>query len=165
MAHKREEVQLKREECELDERQLDIKERQFGLTQKVDEHGLRMKREDAELDDRSAKRRRFEANTDEGITISAILSELGKHVHDPQGFRKKAEEIGVRLKVFEEFREVMIPGSRGPRRYQNDAAARIGEAIKKWVSDAQPAADAGIKKYFTAQQRQAPPTEAQDLYD
>lgn len=141
------------------------KQKRFELTQKEDEHGLRMRREDAELDDRSAKRRRFEAKTDEGVTISAILADMGKGVEDPQAFMKRAEEIGVRLKAFKQFADALIPGTRGPRRYQNDAAERVGEAIKRWVAAAQSAADSGIKKYFTAQQAPAAPGADADLYD
>ena len=162
---KRDEVALKREECDLEDRQLGTKRKRFELTQQEDEHGLRMKREGAELDDRSAKRRRFDKETDDGITISAILAELAKSAGNGQAFIKKAEELGVRLRAFNEFTESLIPGTRSPRRYRSDAAQQIGEAIKKWVAAAQPAANSGIKKYFAQQQQAAAPVADADLYD
>lgn len=159
------EIAIKREECDLEDRQLGTKRKRFELTQQEDEHGLRMKREGAELDDRSAKRRRFDKETDDGITISAILAELAKSAGNGQAFIKKAEELGVRLRAFNEFTESLIPGTRSPRRYRSDAAQQIGEAIKKWVAAAQPAANSGIKKYFAQQQQAAAPVADADLYD
>ena len=53
---------------ELKGKEMLLNEQQFGLKQKQDEHGLRMDRERAELEDRSAKRQRYDASTNDGIT-------------------------------------------------------------------------------------------------
>ena len=86
-----------------------------------------------------------------------------KNSPNPAAFMKQAEDLGVRLKVYHESANALIPGSRGPRRYSDNAANSIAIAIKKWVAEAKPGADAGIKKYFTAQPQ--PADIAPDLYD
>lgn len=151
------EMEMKERECALDERQLVTKRKRFELTQEEDQHAAT-----ANL----AKQSRYEATTRDGVTITAILAELSKSVRNSQHFIKKAEELGVRLRAYNSFPEALVPGSRAPRRYRNDAAQDIGEAIKRWVADAQPGATDGIRKYFTAQQAAAPQTPADpDLYD
>lgn len=148
------EMEMKERECALDERQLVTKRKRFELTQEEDQHAA------------TAKQSRYEATTRDGVTITAILAELGKSVRNSQHFIKKAEELGVRLRAYNSFPEALVPGSRAPRRYRNDAAQDIGDAIKRWVADAQPGATDGIRKYFTAQQAAAPETTADpDLYD
>ncbi len=167
MRMKREELQINKEalvvketDVGLDERQLGAKEKRFELVQREDEHSLRMDRERAELTDRSSKRRRFDAATDEGITITSILAKMGEAAKDPKAFIKQAEDLGVRLRAYQEFQDDLIPGSRSPRRYNEDAGGAIAAAIARWVAAVQPKPDAGIKKYFGA----AAPTAGDDLY-
>ena len=147
-------LEMKERECALDERQLATKRKRFELTQEEDQHAA------------AAKQSRYEASSGDGVTITAILAELGKSVRNSQRFIKQAEELGVRLRAYNSFPEALVPGSRAPRRYRSDAAQDIGEAIKRWVADARPGDTDGIKKYFTAQQAAAPETPADpDLYD
>ena len=68
------ETQLKQKDVHLHKEQLEIDNQRFGLRQKKDEHSLRMDRERAELEDRSAKRRRFNASTDDGISFRSLLA-------------------------------------------------------------------------------------------
>ncbi|DBA85641.1 TPA: hypothetical protein ACH3X1_005216 [Trebouxia sp. C0004] len=68
----------------------------FGLKQKEDEHSLRMDRERAELEDRSAKRRRFDASTDDGITFRSLLAKAAEGVSDAKGIEEKARQIEPR---------------------------------------------------------------------
>lgn len=144
---------LKTKECELDERQLDTKRKRFELTKEEEEHG-------------AAKRGRYDRATEDGVTITAILGELGKSMRNSRAFIKQAEELGVRLKAYNSFGDALVPGSRSPRRYRNDAAQDIGEAIKRWVAAAQPGATDGIRKYFAIHQPAATATaDDADLYD
>ena len=82
---KEKEMSLKAKDVQLNREQLDIDGQRFGLKQKEDEHGLRMDRERAELEDRSAKRQRFNANT-EGITFRSLLAKAAEGSMDAKGF-------------------------------------------------------------------------------
>ena len=62
---------------ELKGKEFGLSELHFGLKQKQDEHALRMDRERAELEDRSAKRQRFNAETD-GITFRSLLAKAAE---------------------------------------------------------------------------------------
>ena len=62
---------------ELKGKEFGLSELQFGLKQKQDEHGLRMDRKRAELEDRSAKRQRFNAETN-GITCRSLLAKAAE---------------------------------------------------------------------------------------
>ena len=116
--------------------------------------------------DKEAKRIHYNAKTGEGITISTILTELGKGATDPKSSTKQAEGLQVHLKALQQVARELILGAPIPRRYREDAADGIKAAIKKWVADAQPMADCGIN-YFMASAAAAldetrPTT---DLYD
>ncbi|DBA97007.1 TPA: hypothetical protein ACH3X1_015290 [Trebouxia sp. C0004] len=74
MQLREQETQLKQKDFLLNIEQLEIDNQRFGLRQKEDEHALRMDRERAELEDRSAKRRRFNGITDDGITFRGLLA-------------------------------------------------------------------------------------------
>lgn len=64
------ETELKQKDVGLKKEQLKIDNQRLGLKQKEEEHSLRMDRERADLEDRSAKRRRFDRDTDKGITFN-----------------------------------------------------------------------------------------------
>lgn len=161
---KQQEVGLKQQDCVLDERQLGTKQKRFELTQKEDEHSIRMKRDHGDLDDRSAKRRRYDSDTENGVTITGIVKDMAASAKDPRAFLDTANRIGVYFKVWEKFARDLIPGSYKPRVYKADAADTISATIAQWVADAQPKEQAGIKKYFQAAQQAAEIPET-DLYD
>ncbi|KAL8894682.1 MAG: hypothetical protein Q9207_008442, partial [Kuettlingeria erythrocarpa] len=71
-------IQPRGQEMLLKEKDFDKDSKRFGLKQKEDEHSLRMGRKRAELEDRSAKRRRFNASTDNGITFRSLLAEAAE---------------------------------------------------------------------------------------
>ncbi|KAL3157824.1 hypothetical protein ABBQ32_012246 [Trebouxia sp. C0010 RCD-2024] len=73
-------IELKGREMVLKEKDFDIDSKLFGLKQK--EHFLRMDRETAELEDPSAKRRRFNPNSDDGITFRSLLAKAAQGVRD-----------------------------------------------------------------------------------
>ena len=83
-------MELRGEEMVLKEKDFDIDSKRFGLRQQEDEHSLRMDRERAELEDRSAKRRRFDSSTDDGITFRSLLAKAAEGVSDARGFEEKA---------------------------------------------------------------------------
>ena len=70
---KGQEIHLKHKDVHLNKEQLEIDSNRFGLKQKEDEHPMRVDGDRAELEDRSAKRRRFNSSTDDGITSEACL--------------------------------------------------------------------------------------------
>ncbi|KAK9831163.1 hypothetical protein WJX74_005710 [Apatococcus lobatus] len=152
----REGVTIKREDVELDERQLGVKEKRFQLVQREDEHGVRMEKERGDITDRNAKRRRYDARTDEGITITAILAKMGESARDARAFIRQAEDVGVRLRAYQEFSDDLIPGTRSPRQYRQGAAGAIAAAIAKWVAAVRPEPEDGIKKYFGPAQAPVP---------
>ena len=161
-------LDMRGRECDLDDRQLATRREAFQLTQQENEHGLRVRREAATLDDRPAKRLRYGTETTEGVTVTDILAELAKSVRNPRAFLRQAEESKVRLRAYNVFGDYLVPGARAPRRYKGEAAQEIGETIREWVAAAQPAADAGIKRFFVAEQQPAAaagPVIEPDLYD
>lgn len=165
MTIKQQEVSLKREECDLDDRQLGTKQKRFELTQKEDEHSIRMKRDHGDLDDKSAKRRRYNSETDDGVTIRGIVKDLAAKAKDPAAFMKAASSIEVYLKAWRSFGDELVPGYHKPRLYKTDAADTIAATIAKWIADAQPKGTDGIRKYFQAAQPSAAPVADADLYD
>ena len=86
-----------------------------------------MDRERAELDDGSAKRRRFNASTDDGITFESLLAKAAKGVSDAMGFEGKARQMSLGLEVYKAFKE-QIMGNRRPLHYNTDTA----DAIARW---------------------------------
>ena len=95
VAISKEAVNVKREGTELEERQVGSKEKRFQLTQREDEHSLRMDWERIELEDRGAKRQRYIQKTKEETAISAILNDMVESAKNPEGFVKQAEVLLV----------------------------------------------------------------------
>ena len=87
-------VELKGKEMLLKEKDFGLCEQRFGLKQKQDEHGLRMDREKAKLEDRSAKKRRFDASTDGGVTFRTLLAQAAEGA---KGFQDKARQMSLGL--------------------------------------------------------------------
>ena len=121
-----------------DERQLGTKAKRFALKQQEDAHAAEMQQQ------RAAPRIRVAAEPQGGITVARILQNIG----DP-ALTKRAKERQVALDVFEQFRDDLIPGSYGPRRYHAEAEGPITAAIKEWVGAGR---QQGISKYFRAAQ-------------
>ena len=82
-------IELRGQEVMLKAKDFDIDSKRFGLKQKQDEHALRMDRERAELEDRSAKRRRFNSSTDDGITFRSCLQRPQKVSVMLRGLRRR----------------------------------------------------------------------------
>ena len=126
-------IELKAEEMQLKERGLGLDEQQFGLTQKQDEHELRMSRERVELEDRSAKRRRFDANTDSGVTFRTLLAKAAEGSSDTKAFEERARQLSLGLEVYKEFKQHII-GNNKPLQFDSEAS----DAIAKFIADCPP---------------------------
>ena len=158
---KGQELQLKAKDVQLNREQLDIDGQRFGLKQREDEHGLRMDRERAELEDRSAKRQRFNAETD-GITFRSLLAKAAEGSRDAKAFEDKARQMSLGLEVYKAFKQ-HITGNHKPLQYNTEAA----EAIAKFIADSvaagsNSAAAKDLRSYFNAMPRQ--PVDTGDLY-
>ena len=127
---KGEETQSKQKDVDLKKEQLETNSQRFGWTQKKDEHSLRMDRERAELEDRSAKRRRFDAGTDDGITFKSLLAKAAKGSGDAKAFEDKGRKMSLGLEVYKAFKQ-HITGNHKP--LQNNTEAT--DAIAKFVAN------------------------------
>ncbi len=152
-------IELKGQEIQLKGQDLGLDERRFGLTQKQDEHSLRMDRERAELEDRTAKRRRFNAGTDEGITF---LAKAAEGVSDTKGFEQKARELSLGLDVYNAFKQ-HVTGNHKPLQYNTEVAEAIAKFIKESVDASSKGAAKDLRSYFNAVPRAS--TDTGDLYD
>ena len=145
----------------LKEKDFDIDNQRFGLRQKEDEHSLRMDRERAELEDRSAKRRRFDGITDDGITFRSLLAKAAEGVSDAKGFEEKARQMSLGLEVYKAFK-AQITGNHRPLHYNTEAA----DAIAKFTTESVAANSKGtakdLRSYFNAVPGAVPDTS--DLY-
>jgi len=159
---KGQEIQLKGQEIQLKGQDLGLDERRFGLTQKQDEHSLRMDRERAELEDRTAKRRRFNAGTDEGITFRSLLAKAAEGVSDAKGFEQKARELSLGLDVYNAFKQ-HVTGNHKPLQYNTEVAEAIAKFIKESVDASSKGAAKDLRSYFNAVPRAS--TDTGDLYD
>jgi len=147
---------------ELKGQEIGLDERRFGLTQKQDEHSLRMDRERAELEDRTAKRRRFNAGTDEGITFRSLLAKAAEGVSDAKGFEQKARELSLGLDVYNAFKQ-HVTGNHKPLQYNTEVAEAIAKFIKESVDASSKGAAKDLRSYFNAVPRAS--TDTGDLYD
>ena len=148
---------------ELKGKEMLLNEQQFGLKQKQDEHGLRMDRERAELEDRSAKRRRYDASTDDGITFRSLLAKAAEGSRDAKAFEDKARQMSLGLEVYKAFKQ-HVTGNHKPLQYNTEAA----DAIAKFIADSvavgsNNAVAKDLRSYFSAVPRQ--PVDTGDLYD
>jgi hypothetical protein len=155
------ELQLKAKDVQLNREQLDIDGQHFGLKQREDEHGLRMDRESAELEDRSAKRQRFNAETD-GITFRSLLAKAAEGSRDAKAFEDKARQLSLGLEVYKAFKQ-HIMGNHKPLQYNTEAT----EAIAKFIADSVAAGSDNavakdLRSYFSAVPRE--PVDTGDLY-
>jgi len=155
-------IELKGQEIQLKGQDLGLDERRFGLTQKQDEHSLRMDRERAELEDRTAKRRRFNAGTDEGITFRSLLAKAAEGVSDAKGFEQKARELSLGLDVYNAFKQ-HVTGNHKPLQYNTEVAEAIAKFIKESVDASSKGAAKDLRSYFNAVPRAS--TDTGDLYD
>ena len=154
-------IELKGKEMSLKETGFGLSELQFGLEQKRDEHGLRMDRERAELEDRSAKRQRFNAETD-GITFRSLLAKAAEGSKDAKAFEDKARQMSLGLEVYKAFKQ-HITGNHKPLQYNTEAT----EAIAKFIADSVAAVSNNavardLRSYFTAVPSE--PVDTGDLY-
>ncbi len=123
---------------------------------------LRMDRERAELDDRTAKRRRFNADTDDGMTFRSILD---KAAMDAKDFQSKAKQLSLGLEVYKAFKE-HVAGNHRPLQYNAEAAEDIARFITESVNAASKDTTRDLRQYFNAIPRQqAAPMDTGDLYD
>lgn len=120
-------IELRGQEMVLKEKDFDIDSKRFGLKQKEDEHALRMDRERAELEDRSAKRRRFNSSTEDGITFRSLLAKAAEGVGDAKGFEEKARQLSLTQEVYKAFKE-QITGNHRPLQYNMEAADAIADS-------------------------------------
>ena len=150
----------------LKEKDFDIDSKRFGLKQKEDEHLLRMDRERAELEDRSAKRRRFDSSTDNGVTFRSLLAKAAEGVSDAKGFEEKARQLSLGLEVYKAFKE-QITGNHKPLQYNTEAADTIAKFIQKQKAESVAAnckaTGRDLRSYFDAMPRQ--PVDTGDLYE
>ncbi|DBA87361.1 hypothetical protein WJX77_011405 [Trebouxia sp. C0004] len=154
-------IELRGQEMVLKERDFDIDSRRFGLKQQEDEHSLRMDRERAELEDRSAKRRRFNGVTDDGITFRSLLAKAAEGASDAKGFEEKARQLSLGLEVYKAFKE-QITGNHRPLHYNTDAADAIAKFITESVAANLKGTAKDLRSYFSAVPRQ--PVDNGDLY-
>ena len=156
-------TELKAKDVQLNREQLDIDGQRFGLKQREVEHGLRMDRERAELEDRSAKRRRYDASTDDGITFRSLLAKAAEGSRDAKAFEDKARQMSLGLEVYKAFKQ-HVTGNHKPLQYNTEAA----DAIAKFIADSvavgsNNAVAKDLRSYFSAVPRQ--PVDTGDLYD
>ena len=155
---------MKQKDVNLNKEQLEIDNQRFGLRQKEDEHSLRMDRERAELEDRSAKRRRFDQDTDNGITFRSLLAKAAEGAGDAKGFEEKARQLNLGLEVYKAFKE-QVTGNHRPLQYNTEAA----NAIAKFISESVVANSKGtakdLRSYFNAVPRADADADTGDLYD
>lgn len=148
---------------ELKGKEMLLNEQQFGLKQKQDEHGLRMDREKAELEDRSAKRRRYDASTDDGITFRSLVAKAAEGSRDAKAFEDKARQMSMGLEVYKAFKQ-HVTGNHKPLQYNTEAS----DAIAKFIADSVAAGSNNavakdLRNYFSAVPRQS--VDTGDLYD
>ena len=148
-------IDLRGKEVHLKEKDLDIDCRRFGLRQQEDEHGLRMDRERAELQDRSAKRMRFNAGTEDGVTFRCLLAKAAEGVGDAKGFEEKARQLSLGLEVYNAFKD-HITGSHKTLQYDPAAADAIAKFITESVkAGSNNAATKDLRSYFNALPRES----------
>ena len=146
----------------MNKEQLEIDNQRFGLRQKENEHSLRMDRDRAELEDRSAKRRRLNASTDDGITFRSLLAKAAEGVSDAKGFEEKARQMSLGLEVYKAFKE-QVMGNHRPLHYNTDAADAIAKFITESVAADSKGTAKDLRSYFDAVPRANVNTG--DLYD
>lgn len=156
------ETQLKQKDVGLNKEQPRIGIQRFGLKQKEDEHSLRMDRERAKLEDRSAKRRRCNQDTDNGITFRSLLAKAAEGVDDAQVFQQKARQLNLGLEVYKAFKE-QITGNNRPLQYNTEADNAIAKFIPESVTADCKSTNKDLHSYFDAVPRQ--PVDTGDLYD
>lgn len=108
-----------------------------------------MDKERAELEDRSAKRRRFNASTDHGITFRSLLAKAAEGVSDVKGFEEKARQMKLGLEVYKAFKE-QIAGNHWPLHYNTDAADAIAKFIKESGAANSKDTAKDLRSYFNA---------------
>ncbi|KAL0028455.1 hypothetical protein WJX77_007627 [Trebouxia sp. C0004] len=121
-----------------------------------------MDRERAELEDRSAKRRRFNANTDNGITFRSLLAKAAEGVSDATGFEEKARQMSLGLEVYKAFKE-QISGNHKPLHYNTEAADAIAKFITESVAANSKGTAKDLRSYFNTVPRAD--VDSGDLYD
>ena len=118
---------------QLEQEDLDKHNQRFGSKQNEDEHSLRIDRERAELEDCSAKRRCFNASTDDGITFRNLLAKDAEGASDAKGFEEKAREMSLGLEVHKASKE-QITSNHRPLQFNTEAADAIAKFITESVA-------------------------------
>ena len=155
-------IELRGQEMQLKEKDVSLDERKFGLKQKSDEHDLRIERERAELQDRSAKRRRFDAGTDEGVTFRALVAKAAEGCSDAKSFEEKARQLSLGLEVYKAFKQEIM-GNHKPLQYNPQATEAIAKFIAESVAaGTKDAASRDLRSYFNAVRRET--VDTGDLY-
>lgn len=90
-----------------------------------------MNRERAELEDRSAKRRRLDANTDDGVTFRSLLAKVVEGSDKVKAFEDKARQLSLGLAVYREFKQ-HVTGSQATTVLYN---AEATEAIARFIAE------------------------------
>ena len=121
-----------------------------------------MSRERAELEDRSTKRRRFDANTDDGITFRSLLAKAAEGSSDVKVFEEKTRQLSLGLEVYKELKQ-HVRGNHRPLQYDTEATDAIAKFIAEHVAaSTKTAAAKDLHSYFDAVSRQ--PADNADLY-
>lgn len=121
-----------------------------------------MDRERAELEDRSAKRQRFNADTD-GITFRSLLAKAAEGTRDAKAF-EETRQMSLGLEVYKAFKQ-HTTGNHKPLQYDTEAT----EAIAKFIADSVAAAGSNnaaakdLRSYFIPVPRE--PVDTGDLYN
>ena len=108
-----------------------------------------MDRERAEWEDHSAKRRRFNSSTDDGITFRSLLAMAAEGVGDAKGFEEKARQLSLGLEVYKAFKEEII-GNHRPLQYNTEAADAIAKFIADSIAAGSKNAGRDLHNYFDA---------------
>ena len=152
-------IELKTQEFELRSKDFGLSEKCFGLKQKQDEHGLRMDRERAELEDRSAKRQRYNADTEDGMTFKTLLAKAAEGAKDAKSFEDQARQLSLGLEVYKAFKQ-QIRGNHRPLQYSTEAADAIASFIKDFVHSNARNEGKDMRSYY-----QPASLDTGDLYD
>ena len=119
-------------------------------------------RERADLEDRSAKRRRFDASTEDNVTFRSLLAKAAEGVSDVKGFEDKARQMSMGLEVWKAFGK-HISGNHSPHQYKAEAA----DAIAKFINESVAANTRGTTKDMRSYYQVVPDAaiDTGDLYD
>ena len=144
---------------------IELRGKDVGLSREqlqIDRERLQMDKERAELQDRSAKRRRFDADTDEGVTFRALVAKAAEGCSDAKSFEEKARQLSLGLEVYKAFKQEIM-GNHKPLQYNPQATEAIAKFIAESVAaGTKDAASRDLRSYFNAVRRET--VDTGDLY-